>query len=213
MMVFFLFAPPTRAGCARTILGGVVAVVVMGGAGLAAALSVDSVREFFLQRAAVQQDYDGGPNGRFGNQMRSIPMLVEMPNGMGPLRFRLTFGLEPHNSYVNAFASNGWLGGFAFIALALSTSFIGFRLCLTPSPLDAAGADRLSRHPRVLRAGFSDRHRPLAHVLLDAWCGLGAGGGAAALAGAGWRRHGPRPPRSCGGRGAGVTKRRLADFA
>ena len=134
MMVFFLFRTADTSRMRATILGGVVAVVVMGGAGLAAALSVDSVREFFLQRAAVQQDYDGGPNGRFGNQLRSIPMLLEMPNGMGPLRFRLTFGLDPHSSYVNGFASNGWLGGFSFIALALSTSFIGFRLCLSRHP-------------------------------------------------------------------------------
>ena len=75
-----------------------------------------------------------GSNGRFGNQIRSIPMLIDLPNGFGPLRFRLTFELEPHNSYINAFASNGWLGGFAFIALALSTFFVGFRQCLTRHP-------------------------------------------------------------------------------
>jgi O-antigen ligase len=101
---------------------------------LMAALSVDSVRDFFFQRAAVTQDYDGGPNGRFGNQIRSIPMLFDLPNGFGPLRFRLVFELEPHNSYINAFASNGWLGGFAFIALTFSTCFVGFRQCLTRHP-------------------------------------------------------------------------------
>ena len=31
--------------------------------------------------------------------------------GFGPLRFRLFFDLDPHNSYINAFASYGWLGG------------------------------------------------------------------------------------------------------
>lgn len=105
-----------------------VSLVVMG------ALNVEGVREFFYMRAAVTQDYDEGPNGRFGNQIRSIPMLIDLPNGFGPLRFRLTFELEPHNSYINAFASNGWLGGFAFIALALSTFFVGFRQCLTRHP-------------------------------------------------------------------------------
>ena len=53
---------------------------------------------------------------------------------MGPLRFRLTFGLEPHNSYINAFASNGWLGGFSFIMMALGTMALGFRQCLTRHP-------------------------------------------------------------------------------
>ena len=85
------------------------------------------MREFFYKRASATQDYDEGPTGRFGNQKRSLPMLVERPNGMGPLRFRLIFGLEPHNSYINAFASNGWLGGFAFLGLVLTTTFVGFR--------------------------------------------------------------------------------------
>jgi O-antigen ligase len=134
LMVFCLFRTADSAKMRSMILGGAAAVVVMAGVGLAGALSVESVRAFFFERAAVQQDYDGGPNGRFGNQMRSLPMLVDMPNGMGPLRFRNTFGLEPHNSYINAFASNGWIGGFAFIALVVSTMAIGFRLCLTRHP-------------------------------------------------------------------------------
>jgi len=98
------------------------------------ALANDQIREFFFMRATVAQDYDEGPNGRFGNQLRAIPMLLELPNGFGPLRFRLIFDLDPHNAYVNAFASNGWLGGFAFIALVLATVYVGFRGSLTRSP-------------------------------------------------------------------------------
>jgi O-antigen ligase len=61
-------------------------------------------------------------------------MLIERPEGFGPLRFRLIFGLEPHNSYIGGFANGGWIGGLAFIGLVLVTTFVGFRLCLTPSP-------------------------------------------------------------------------------
>lgn len=110
------------------------AVVLLGVVVVFGILSDDSVRDFFLMRASPTQDYDEGPTGRFGNQLRSLPMLMERPNGMGPLRFRLTFGLDPHSSYVNAFASNGWLGGFAFIGLAALTGFVGFRLCFARSP-------------------------------------------------------------------------------
>ncbi len=134
MMSGFLFKTADSLKMRANILGGATAVVVLAGIGLVGALSVDSVRDFFFQRAAVTQDYDGGPNGRFGNQQRSIPILLESPNGMGPLRFRLTFGLEPHNSYINAFASNGWLGGFSFIMLTLATFWVGFRQCLTDHP-------------------------------------------------------------------------------
>ena len=44
------------------------------------------------------------------------------------------FGLEPHSSFVNAFASFGWFGAFAFILLCAMTAFIGFRMCFKVSP-------------------------------------------------------------------------------
>ncbi|WP_294540715.1 O-antigen ligase family protein [uncultured Rhodoblastus sp.] len=134
LVVAFLFKTADSTKMRLRIVSGAAGVALLAAAALMAALSVDSVRDFFFQRAAVAQDYDQGPNGRFGNQIRSIPMLLERPNGFGPLRFRLTFGLEPHNSYINAFASNGWLGGFSFILLTLTTIFVGFRQSLTHHP-------------------------------------------------------------------------------
>jgi O-antigen ligase len=133
IVAFLIKTADTRRMRLRIALGaaGVVFAVFIG---IMGALTQPTIRAFFFKRAEVEQSYDEGPNGRFGNQERSIPMLLALPNGMGPLRFRLTFGLEPHNSYINAFASNGWLGGFAFISLAVSTFFVGFRLCLTRHP-------------------------------------------------------------------------------
>ncbi len=117
----------------RIMLSSIIMVFAIG-VGVLGVLSDETVREFFLKRASATQEYDEGPTGRFGNQLRSIPMLVERPNGFGPLRFRLIFGIEPHNSYVNAFASNGWLGGFAFLGLTLATIFVGVRQCLKQNP-------------------------------------------------------------------------------
>jgi hypothetical protein len=133
MAIFSVLTADSRIMRLRIALSAA-AVAITVSAGLLAALTDDSVREYFFKRASATQEYDEGPTGRFGNQLRSIPMLLERPNGFGPLRFRKIFGIEPHNSYVNAFASNGWLGGFAFIGLVLTTSFIGFRLCLMRSP-------------------------------------------------------------------------------
>lgn len=110
------------------------AVVALAVIALAGALSIEQIREMLSNRAQLAQDYDSGVTGRFGNQLRSIPMLLELPNGFGPYRFNLFFGLDPHNSYISAFASYGWLGGFAFLLLVATTSFVGFRLCLAPSP-------------------------------------------------------------------------------
>lgn len=101
---------------------------------IAVSLSNEAVRTLVELRFNPVQDYDGGQTGRFGNQIRSIPMMLEMPNGFGPLRFRLTFDLDPHSSYINAFASYGWLGGFSWFLIVGMTCWIGFRLIFAPSP-------------------------------------------------------------------------------
>ncbi len=111
------------------MIGALAAVALL----VAALLSVPESREFFLQRTAAAQDYDVGETGRFGNQLRSIPMLLDRFMGFGPLRFRLVFDLEPHNSYVGAFANNGWLGGFLFLLLVAISDWIGLRMMFTPS--------------------------------------------------------------------------------
>ena len=125
----------TSAGRIRRRIVAIAAGTILGGVlGVAALLSVGSVAERFSDRAQVTQDYDEGESGRFGNQIRSIPMLVERPIGFGPLRFYLTFGLDPHNSYIGGFANGGWLGGLGFIGLVIVTTIVGFRLCASPSP-------------------------------------------------------------------------------
>ncbi len=134
LTVGFLVATADSKRMRFRVLAGAAGVLMMVTVGVGAALSVDSVRTLFVERASLGHDYDDGPDGRFGRQVRALPMLLDRPNGFGPLRFRLTFGLEPHNSYINSFASNGWLGGLSFIALMLGSSFVGFRLCLRSHP-------------------------------------------------------------------------------
>ncbi len=142
--VAFAVAAPTSVGLTyatsadahlrrRIVLISLAAIVLMILA-IGLLLTFESTRDFFFQRAALEQDYDEGPTGRFGNQLRSLPMLLDRLNGFGPLRFRLIFDLEPHNSYINAFASYGWLGGFAFFLLVGFTTYIGFRIAWAPSP-------------------------------------------------------------------------------
>ncbi len=118
----------------RIVLMTLIAVAVTL-VGLVVLLSIESVRDLFVQRFALTQDYDTGETGRFGNQWRAIPMLMERINGFGPVRFRLFFDLDSHNSYLGAFSSYGWLGGGSFFLLVGLTVFIGFRLVLTPSPV------------------------------------------------------------------------------
>ena len=123
-------SPAIRRRLARlSVLTVFAGAILVGGL-----LSLEGVSDRFTDRAQVTKDYDEGETGRFGNQLRGIPMLLERPMGFGPLRWRQTFSLDPHNSYLGSFANGGWLAGFAFIGIVLTTIFVGFRLCLSPSP-------------------------------------------------------------------------------
>lgn len=125
----------TRDGRLRVRIVRMAAVAAVAGAlTLVGMLSLPSVNALFFKRAEIAQDYDEGVTGRFGNQLRSLPLLVERPEGFGPLRFRLLFDLDPHNSYVGAFANGGWLGGFAWLGIVATSLFVGFRLMLVVSP-------------------------------------------------------------------------------
>jgi O-antigen ligase len=98
------------------------------------ALTIEPIREIFVERWSLYQTYDVGETGRFGNQLNAIPLLLERPNGLGPQRFYLTFGSDPHNVYVNAFASYGWLGGLAYLLLIAATLGACWKIVLSPSP-------------------------------------------------------------------------------
>jgi hypothetical protein len=131
-MVGLTFVTTQQSSMRRRIVIGIACALLAGALVLIAILSIDSVRELFLQRTqASNEEYD---DPRFLNQIHSLPMLLDRPNGFGPLRFRLWFGIDPHSSYVTAFASYGWFGGFMFLALVGATTFVGFRLALVRSP-------------------------------------------------------------------------------
>ncbi len=94
---------------------------------LALVVSIPSIGSMFTERASLDQSYDVGELGRFGSQLRSIPMLLERPLGFGPLRFDEYFPAAPHNVYINAFSAYGWLGGVSYLAFALTTIAVGLR--------------------------------------------------------------------------------------
>ena len=107
-------------------------VAAVGLAGVVAAglgaLSVPTIGKMVEERSVLLQSYDQGETGRFGNQRRSIPMLLDLPNGFGPLQFDKRFGENPHNVFIFAFSSYGWLGGISYLAIILVTCAIGWRL-------------------------------------------------------------------------------------
>ncbi len=97
-------------------------------------LSIPEIRELFFERAQLIQPYDGGETGRFGAQANSIPLLLERPLGFGPLQYSSYMGLDPHNTFLNAFASYGWLGGIVYVSLIGLTITAGIRTILIRGP-------------------------------------------------------------------------------
>lgn len=117
--------------CARTRLR-IIAAVVVGILGLvvltAVALSIEDLRAILLERASLNQSYDVGETGRFGRQLRALPELTTLPLGYGPVQFHKYWPEDPHNVYLNAFASYGWLGGFAYFGLIAATFGVAWKL-------------------------------------------------------------------------------------
>jgi len=97
-------------------------------------LSIESVRNLFLDRMTLTKSYDTGEHGRWGIQAHSIQYLLEKPLGFGPTLFRRIFGQDPHNVYLNAFASYGWIGGLSYLMLVIGSLLAGFKAVLTRAP-------------------------------------------------------------------------------
>ena len=126
MMVLTFFLAPTlksRANIAFSAVAAVGAVVVM----IILLMSIPEVRFLFLDRLTLVKNYDAGETGRFGNQLNSIPLLLQYPLGLGPYQFGVVFRENPHNSFINAFSSFGWLGGITYLAMVSSNLYVGLR--------------------------------------------------------------------------------------
>ncbi len=116
----------------------IVLLAIAGAIGLVGllvfALSFHEVGAMFEERAKLVQSYDSGETGRFARMVNSIPVVLQAPNGIGMLPFAMQFGEDPHNVYLNAFVSYGWLGGISYLLLIIATLVAGWRAVFTRSP-------------------------------------------------------------------------------
>ncbi len=90
-------------------------------------LSFSDIDQLFLERASLTQSYDTGRFGRFGRYLLGLDMVLDRPLGLGPLEFAVYFPELPHNTFLNALVSGGWLSGFVYPVIAVSTAWIGFK--------------------------------------------------------------------------------------
>jgi O-antigen ligase len=107
-------------------------LAVMGIAALATlvlvALQFEAVSGLASERASLDQRYDEGPEGRFGGQQKAALLILEHPLGIGAQQFVPQYHHEePHNVYLAMFLNAGWLGGFLFLGLVVSTGVWGLR--------------------------------------------------------------------------------------
>jgi hypothetical protein len=113
---------PLRRRAATTALFCVAAAAAL----VAIGMSVPSIRDVAIERLTLTEDYDSGEQGRFGNQLRSLPLLLDLPFGFGPYRFIKYFPADPHEVFLSAFASFGWFGGVAFATFIALTLYFGW---------------------------------------------------------------------------------------
>jgi hypothetical protein len=118
---------------ARILVFGLLAVFAAALV-VVALMSIDTVRDMFLERARAIQPYDVGPGGRFWEQQLALTTILDHPNGLGPFEFFRIYGVQQHNVYMQGFLVYGWLGGGAYLALVAVTLMIGLRAALLPSP-------------------------------------------------------------------------------
>jgi hypothetical protein len=111
-------------------VGGIAAMALL----LAALLSVDAVANLFKERISLEQEYDVGQMGRFGRHILGALLALDVPNGIGPLQFSKIFPEDPHNTFLNAFMSGGWLSGICYPTLVVLTFVYGLRYLFVATP-------------------------------------------------------------------------------
>src|SRR5262245_15387999 len=132
MALSFITTRSTRER-ARIVLFALAGIILVTAVVLAL-LSIDQVADLFRQRASLEQSYDVGHTGRFGRHLLGLLMALDHPFGIGPLQFRTIFPEDPHNAYLNAFISGGWLSGVSYLALTATPVVMGLRAAFRTPP-------------------------------------------------------------------------------
>jgi hypothetical protein len=131
VLLFYVSGQPReRARIAAASVIGVILLALLVGA----LLSLRGVESLFEQRASLEQIYDAGQLGRFGRHGLAVLLALDQPFGIGPLQFAHIFPEDVHNVYLNSFMAGGWIAGISYLALVMTTMWIGLRGALADTP-------------------------------------------------------------------------------
>ncbi|HEX2257604.1 MAG TPA: O-antigen ligase family protein [Afifellaceae bacterium] len=112
--------------------GVLLAIMIMFAAAFAL---VENFQEKFLERATIAKEYDQGREGRYARYVRSIPIILETPRGLGINQQDHIFWEPIHNIFLSSFLNYGWLGGVAWLLVfigSLKISLVNYRLTSSP---------------------------------------------------------------------------------
>ena len=114
---------PQARGRLLSIAGfGLLAAVI----GFLVVSQIDQVATLLAERSSLTQDYDVGPQGRFGGHQKAMGLAILNPLGLGAKQFAAHYHPEDvHNVYLSMFLNAGWLGGLLYIAGVASTLWAG----------------------------------------------------------------------------------------
>lgn len=125
LLVYFVFHNRQRPQRLLVLLGGLVAIsaILLAIAGIAS----PEFSEKLLERLTFAKSYDLGEEGRYGRYLLVLPMILENPIGVGVLQLEKIFPEPIHNIWLSSFVNYGWLAGFAWIALVISSVVVAIR--------------------------------------------------------------------------------------
>jgi len=132
-IALLLAAAPEPRMRTRILLFSIAALIGMA-LFVVALISIPAVHDMFLERAKAIQPYDIGPGGRFWEQRLALCVILESPNGLGPLEFFRQFGTQQHDVYMQAFLVYGWIGGVTYLIMLASTLLFGLRTVFVKTP-------------------------------------------------------------------------------
>ena len=128
---------------------GAFAVVVLTAV---AVLAFPGFEEKLLSRATLAEPYDVGRGGRYDRYLRSIPMILDNPLGLGMLQIDKYFPEPIHNVFLSSFLNYGWVAGVVWILLTV----LSFKI--------AIANERATKSPVAVWLSFS--------VLAQLPCGM-----------------------------------------
>ncbi len=173
--LFLLFFTSSNSRIRYRISVATIIVVVMCVFGLVAILSLETVSKLLIERLQLFQSYDvGGAAGRFNGQMFALKVILSNPLGIGAKGFSDLWGQAPHNVYIHNFLIAGWIGGFAYLALVITTFICGLATALRPSPYQGIAIVLFASFFGLILLGLlidTAHWRPF-YVLAGLLCGL-----------------------------------------